>query len=85
MQLEASFVAACGLLSTVASGLWSTQLQYLLHVGLAALGMWHLSSQPGIEPMSPALESRFLTMGPPGKSPRQVVLQSQRLLGYKEL
>ena len=25
--------------------------------------------QPGIEPMSPALEGRFLTTGPPGKSP----------------
>ena len=27
-----------------------------------------LVAQPGIEPMSPALESRFLTTGPPGKS-----------------
>ena len=26
---------------------------------------------PGIEPMSPALEGRFLTTGPPGKSPRR--------------
>ena len=31
-------------------------------------GMWDLSSQPGIEPMSPTLEGRFLTTGPPGSS-----------------
>ena len=31
-------------------------------------GMWDLGSPPGIEPVSPALEGRFLTMGPPGKS-----------------
>ena len=29
--------------------------------------MWNLSGQ-GIEPMSPALASGFLTTGPPGKS-----------------
>ena len=28
-----------------------------------------LVPQPGIEPMSPALEGGFLTTGPPGKSP----------------
>ena len=28
-----------------------------------------LIPQPGIEPMCPALEDRFLTAGPPGKSP----------------
>ena len=28
-----------------------------------------LVSQPGIEPVSPALEGRFSTIGPPGKSP----------------
>ena len=27
-----------------------------------------LVPQPGIEPLSPALEGRFLTTGPPGKS-----------------
>ena len=31
--------------------------------------MWDLSSRPGIEPASPALESGFFTTGPPGKSP----------------
>ena len=30
--------------------------------------MWDLSSRPGIEPTSPALEGGFLTTGPPGKS-----------------
>ena len=29
-------------------------------------GMWNLSG-PGIEPMSPALQGRLLTTGPPGK------------------
>ena len=28
-----------------------------------------LASQPGIEPVHPALEGRVLTTGPPGKSP----------------
>ena len=30
-----------------------------------------LVSQPGIKPVLPAFEGRFLTTGPPGKSPRQ--------------
>jgi len=30
--------------------------------------MWDFSSQAEIEPMSPVLEGRFLTTGPPGKS-----------------
>ena len=30
--------------------------------------MWDLSSQPGIEPGSPALEGEFFITGPPGKS-----------------
>ena len=30
--------------------------------------MWDLVPQPGIELMSPALEGRYLTTGPPGKS-----------------
>ena len=32
--------------------------------------MWDLSSLPGMKPVSPALEGRFLTTGPPGHSPR---------------
>ena len=40
-----------------------------LKMFLAALsGMRHLGPQPGIEPISPALEGRVLTTGPPGKS-----------------
>ena len=30
--------------------------------------MWDLSSLPGVEPASPALQGRFLTTGPPRKS-----------------
>ena len=44
-----------------------------------------LVPQPGIEPMSPAvepastaLESRFLTIGPPGKSSHHVFLNSSQ-------
>ena len=32
-----------------------------------------LVPQPGIEPMSPALESRFLTTGPPEKSLEETI------------
>ena len=43
----------------------------LEHVGLVApqhVVCGILASRPGIEPASPALEGRFLTTGPPGKS-----------------
>ena len=33
-----------------------------------------LALQPGIKPMSPALEGRFLTTRPPGKSPKYTLL-----------
>ena len=36
-------------------------------MGVVAFGMWDLPG-PGIEPVSPALASRFLTTAPPGKS-----------------
>ena len=56
---------------------------YLRHLGpfvwlMASLAVVHglscsvacgiLAPQPGIEPMSPELQSRFSTTGPPGKS-----------------
>ena len=34
-----------------------------------------LVPQPGIEPVSPALPGRFLTTGPPGKSPVKGLLR----------
>ena len=42
---------------------------YFASMGLhySTLNMWDLSLQPGIEPISPALEGRFLTNGPPEK------------------
>ena len=43
------------------------QGQLLRYTGLAALRRVDLP-RPGIKPMSPALGSRFLTTGPPGKS-----------------
>ena len=64
------FIVACGLLSSCGAGA-------LEHAGLVvaarrlscftACGI--LVPQPGIKPTSPALEGRFLTTGPPGKSP----------------
>ena len=41
--------------------------------------MWELSSWPGIEPESPALEGGFLTTGPPGKSLDPVYLIAENL------
>ena len=58
-------------------GLWSTQAQELQHVGFSLVAAHGLSfpvacgilvPPSGIEPMTPALESQFLTTGPPGKS-----------------
>ena len=43
-----------------------------------------LIPQPGIKPSSLALEGRFLTSGPPGKSPKQdlldVVMEQEQAL-----
>ena len=41
-------------------------------------GMWGIVPTPGIEPMSPALESGFLTTGLPGKSPTFVIYVTHR-------
>ena len=53
-------------------------------MGLAAL--WHVGSsvpQPGMERTSPALEGRFLTTGPPGKSLCQhIALKKKDLFTY---
>ena len=71
-----SYFAASGL----SCGIWafpyfSTTIhgQQLWHMGLgvkcpATCGL--LVPSPWIKPMSPVLEGRFLTTGPPGKSPR---------------
>ena len=49
--------------------LWITRSRARAHSCSAAawLPMWNLPG-PGIKPMSPALATRFLTTGPPGKS-----------------
>ena len=44
---------------------WAQQLQC---VGLVCYGMWDHSFLTEIEPVSPALEGRFSTTGPPEKS-----------------
>ena len=55
------------LIYLAASGLTcGTRAQYLWRTGLVACGI--LDPQPGIEPMSLALEGRFLTTGPREKS-----------------
>ena len=54
----------------VDSLLWRAGVSLVVACGLscpAARGI--LVPQPGIEPESPALEGRFFTTGPPGKSP----------------
>ena len=78
------FLSSCGAWApgcvgsvAVAHGVQSTRALSLRHAssvavvrGLscpAACGI--LVPQPGIEPTSPALEGRFFTTGPPGKSP----------------
>ena len=38
-------------------------------------GMWDLS-EPGLDPVSPALAGGFLTTAPPGKSPHSILLVS---------
>ena len=76
-----SLVVACGLLERVGSVIVACRCSSCgtrasEHVGPVvvvcglscpvACGI--LVPQPGIEPTSPALEGRFLTTGPPGKS-----------------
>ena len=40
-----------------------------------------LTPRQGLEPASPALEGRFLTTGPPGKSPKIIVVIKPDLEG----
>ena len=60
--IAASFVVACGLLS-------SCGVQALECTGLSCpMACGILFPRPGVNPASPALEGGFLTTGPPGKS-----------------
>ena len=53
----------------VACGLQVTQASVVMVHGLSCSKARGISGpQPGIKPMSPALQGRFLTTGPPGKS-----------------
>jgi len=52
----------------MALGLQSVQAQQLWLTGLVVHACRILAPLSGIEPMSPALEGRFLTTRPPGKS-----------------
>ena len=68
------FVVACGLSSCGARAPESLG-SVVVALGLscpAACGI--LVSRSGIEPVSPALESRFLTTGPPGKSQHKLII-----------
>ena len=42
-------------------------------------------SLPGTEPTSPALQGRFLTTGPPGKSQGGIIGKQRRLWAFKDL
>ena len=46
----------------------------------AACGI--LAPWPGIEPGSPALQGRFLTTGPPGKSLKWIILRAMKILQW---
>ena len=60
-----SVAAACGLNSSSSgSRAWA---QYLCHRSLVSCGTWSLP-EPGIKPMSPALEGGLLNISPPGES-----------------
>ena len=59
-------LSSCG---TRAPQLWCAGLVAPRHVGI-------LVPQPGIEPVSPALEGGFLTTGPPGRSPNESFYKS---------
>ena len=60
-------VAMCGLL-IAADGLLSSCGSVVTVCGLhCPLAYEILVPQPGIKPLSPALEGRFSTIGPPGK------------------
>ena len=60
LGLQASVAAAC-ILSSCSVG------------ASLPCSMWDLPG-PGIKPVSPALAGRFLTTGPPGKSPESTLL-----------
>ena len=47
--------------------------------------MWILVSPPGIEPASLALQDRFLTYGPPGKSQKSLNRKIHLTLNFPEL
>ena len=78
MGSRACVLCSCGVqgpecMGSVVCGMWTLLLRRTSSVvvacGLscpAACGI--LVPQPGIEPMSPALEDGFFTTGPPGKS-----------------
>ena len=40
-------------------------------------GTWDIVPRPGLEPVSPVLEGKFLTTRPPGKSPLNTLFKSK--------
>ena len=68
--ITAGGIFGCGVYSPVAA-LWPLECRGLSSPSAGAQLPWAcgvLVPQPGIEPASSALEGRFLTTGPPGKS-----------------
>ena len=68
------FVVACRLLSSCGPRALEREGSVVVARGLScpeACGI--LVPRPGIEPASPALEGRFLTTGPPGKSQEWII------------
>ena len=63
-----NFVCVCGCAGSL---LWHMRFSLVAAGSLCCpMGCGILVPQLGVKPMSPALEDRFLTTGPPGKSPR---------------
>ena len=71
LSLMLIYLVGCGRSSWWHSGslLWHTGSSSHRLTRSTVCGISLTVPQPGIEPASPALEGRFLTTGPPGKSP----------------
>ena len=65
----------CGLQSVRALWLWRTVLVVEASGLSCPVACGILVPRPGIEPVSPALEGRFSTTGPPGKSLKGVLVK----------
>ena len=71
---EQGSLSSCGAWASHISGFSCCGAQAVGHSGFSSCGTWAQllhdtwdPPRPGIEPVSPTLQGRFLTTGPPGK------------------